>query len=656
MLKTIDTSIENGVIFLLNHQKKDGSFSALSSQHGSDFSAATSLPNTFIPILILECLASVQQSFDVKKIKKKLADFVLSQKSNHWTWNYWVKNSEQNKSQTYPDDLDDTFCALSALYRFDTSLFTGEVFSKITQLLINQEVNVGGPYRTWLVTKRQAPIWQDADLAVNINVGYFLSLVKTQVPNIEKIVENALSQHQYNSAYYERPLPILYFIGRWYQGSNTQSLLNDVISLQKQQYNWGTSLDTALALATLTRLNAEFSLLKKIATTLLRQQSKNGSWPASALFPNPIQKKNLYYAGSQELTTAFCLESLSLFKKFSLSRQKKRTKEPYLAKKIENKTKKAFRGVLPEQANILQSFYKKIQKIDHTKNISLFPYFFFSSLRKDLQQKIPETILIHLGTANLLGWMAYTVYDDFLDDEGEKKYLPLANICLRELTCLFSNLLGKDCSLFRQALTHMANANMWEVTHCRIPQKNPIHITKKNIPNFASSSYVTMKSYGHILGPQTMLYKLGYKDKSPEFTTTTNFFIHYLTAKQLDDDAHDWKKDLLLGQINPMNALVLSLYFQKSKEKEIVLTQKNIQKLETIFWNEAIDLISKKILYHCGQCNTFLKKISIIENNKFLLSLIKRHQESAIQAIQEKKKVLDFLEHASSKTLKSDHC
>ena len=59
---------------------------------------------------------------------------MLSQKSEYWSWNYWKRDSEDAINFPYPDDLDDTFCALATLAHYDKRMITGDIFAHIVKL------------------------------------------------------------------------------------------------------------------------------------------------------------------------------------------------------------------------------------------------------------------------------------------------------------------------------------------------------------------------------------------------------------------------------------------------------------------------------------------------------------------------------------------
>ena len=148
------TVIEKGVAYLYSVQEKNGSFLSLSSSHSNTFNDKPFYHTTFSTSLILSCSHWINPSTKLNIIKQKAATFLLTQKSRHWSWNYWIRKSKESKQRPYPDDLDDTFCALSALFLYNPKLIDGESFSYIVQLLSLLEIQEGGPYRTWLIKKK----------------------------------------------------------------------------------------------------------------------------------------------------------------------------------------------------------------------------------------------------------------------------------------------------------------------------------------------------------------------------------------------------------------------------------------------------------------------------------------------------------------------
>lgn len=309
----IDKVLTSGLKILSSRQQKDGSFLSFSSPTQNNFSGAKKYNSVFPASLILSCLSKIENP-EAEKIKKKAAKFLLSQKSDFYSFNYWKRGSGESKKLPYPDDLDDTFCALMALYLLDKNLLDGEALAKIVALLTSVEEKEGGPYRTWLVNNSADNVWKDIDLAVNSNVAYFLSLLEVDLPNLEKMAEEAICNKKFISPYYPSIYPIIYFISRFYRGKKKGELLKFILSKQKNG-RWENPLYTALAVSSLLNLGIEEELEIKQAIEYLVQFQKSGAWKPYAFCIDPAINRKTYYAGSAELTTAFCMEAINKYDK-----------------------------------------------------------------------------------------------------------------------------------------------------------------------------------------------------------------------------------------------------------------------------------------------------------------------------------------------------
>ena len=105
----------------------------------------------------------------------------------------------------------------------NASSIDGKALADIVKLLISAETAPGGPYQTWL-TPRKSNKWHDIDPAVNANVAYFLSLQDIALPALIQYVEDCIKHERYSSRYYFSPIPIAYFISRWYRGNKADTL------------------------------------------------------------------------------------------------------------------------------------------------------------------------------------------------------------------------------------------------------------------------------------------------------------------------------------------------------------------------------------------------------------------------------------------------
>lgn len=590
-------------------QLSDGSFS------GSEA--------TFLTSLILTCLNNLESTPQLDNIKRQALDFLLNQKSAFWSFNYWKRDSKKNKSLPYPDDLDDTFCALAAINGFDDRLLDGEALAKITTILTAVEENEGGPYRTWIVPSDSETGWKDVDIAVNSNIAFFLAMQGIFLPKVRRFLVDRVIKKELDSPYYPTIFPIVYFLSRYFKldrkitSSQKQILQKIILSKQNSHRHFGNPLHTALAVSALINLDID---PQKLAASIkhLRRTCRNGVWPRYPFCCDPVIKKRRYYAGSVALTTAFCLEALTMYhqkiKTIIPKTEKKDLQAEKLYYTVIKKAEERFSKLGTELQSIASTVLSETIKKDLDKQVILLPYYFCQSLGQE-GKSIGRDFLVTLGLANLYGWIAYRIYDDFFDSEGNSLRLSLANICLRELTVIYQDLIPAQ---YRDIMNKMDSANAWEIAHTRFdPQKYP----PQSIPDYDNLSQLAYKSFGHALGPIAILIRLGYGFKSPKVNKFLTFFRHYIIARQLNDDAHDWENDMNHGQINAVGAMILSRITQKSD-------------MQKIFWEEIYECVAQIIYRHTNIAKKAWPSLS------FLIILI----ESSLQnGLTERQKSLNFL-------------
>ncbi|MCL5411659.1 MAG: hypothetical protein M1150_02875 [Patescibacteria group bacterium] len=650
--QTIEQAIQKGLIYLGNHQETEGNFLSFSSNR-PEFKKAWPTNSMFQTALIFSCLNDLKETPITKIIKRKAASFLLTQKNEYWSFNYWTRNSLEAKEKAYPDDLDCTFCSLSALAQYWPDLVDGEVIARIVSLLTNLEKDVGGPYKTWVVPKDFDKIWRDVDLVVNANIAYFLSLKKINLPNLNSFLNSNIEKENFSSPYYFGPLPTIYFISRLYKEARVElknenkeilkKFLFEKISEDEIKRN---SLSCALKISSLLNLGVNGNKLRKEVNFLL-SNSVEDHWSPYPFVLESVKKEIIQYAGSSPLTTAFCLEALN---KYLMRPSIKETTALKNFKAKEN----AIREKIIKEVNDNLSKLSLDLKVEAVKNlnmilsadkdgqVALTPFYFWVALGEN-GKKIDDDLLIKLGEANLYGWIAYTIYDNFLDGEGDPKSLPTANVCLRELTNIFNNLLpDQNFNTFaHQIINEMENANTWEVSHCRLSiEKDFLDMKKAKLPDWANYEKLAERSLGHSLGPVVILSKLGCHATDSEVKNLLSFFTHYLIAKQLNDDAHDWEKDLKNGHSSP----IVTLLLRKSGLKSQIKISKLTPKLQEIFWYETIDQICEDVFKNINLAKSALSKVSLVTKPLILESILSTPQQSAQKALTERQEILKFLE------------
>jgi len=634
---------ERGLRFLAKVQGATGSFAHLSSPHPDKFTKSLTYTSPFFTALITSCLRSLPESSERQGISQKAAAYLESQVSKNGSVNYWDTSSPEYTQLPYPNDLDDTFCLLAALQLAQPSLISGETLAKTVKLLTHAEVKPGGPYRTWLVSGDSAPIWQDVDLAVNNNIAYFLSLQEITLPHLVELTETAILEGKLSSPYYPSLYPIAYFISRWYRGVQAPALIQQI-----EEAVPTTALERALKLTTLIHLGSTSKVLGELATHLEQAQSPDGSWPAAAFCLDPAIKKVPHYAGSKAATTAFCLEALQLYSQLEIGESAPAPAETKLYQAVLKKMHRDTSMLAPPMRKRARQIIAHTASKDRDRQIGSLGLWTREALSPANQSKVSDALLKNIGAISFHGWIAYSIYDDFLDAEGESTLLPLANFSLRTLSLELSQLLPEHPAFFKYAeaiLNQLEAANLWEVSHCRFdPKQSPHHLPR---PDFGDLHQLADRSLGHALGPLAILTQIGYAPTSPEADSLLAYFKHYIIARQLNDDAHDWEEDLKRGQLNAVSALLLEEYRREHPLRGKL--EDHIIPLRKLFWNQTIVTVGEIIFEHIEKAQKALVNHPVIVHPEPLLKLLTPIIRATNKALEEQKRTQDFIRTYSAK-------
>jgi hypothetical protein len=346
------------------------------------------------------------------------------------------------------------------------------------------------------------------------------------------------------------------------------------------------------------------------------------------------------------LTTAFCLLAIHAY---NTQREKEKLPLPIRKDAQKNLILSHITKTVTQRFSLLPkdlketalSILQKTLKKDVNGNRTLLPYYYYRSLKQN--SAIDTPFLIRLGEASLYGWIAYTIYDDFLDEEGNPAELPLANVCLRELTAIFLSISDNPTfiRLFPSLMDTLEGANTWEVTHCRCPVRNTIlHLESFTVPLWKTYDKLAERSYGIMLGPIAISLRADKKIDTQKIGALRAYFKHYIIAKQLNDDAHDWEKDLRKGHVTPVVAHLLTA----ANIHEPIRASLLISRLNQQFWETEIVRICTDIVHHTTLAHRALARISAIGDTAFLERLLKQQRESADRALSEHISAQEFLQ------------
>lgn len=634
--KNINDAILKGIRFIAWQQNDNGSFYSQSSK-SFKLTHPKKFITTFYTSLILYCISQVDNPKSLLP-KDKACNFLLSEKSKLGTYNYWAKCFIKYKTESCPDDLDDTSCAFSALLSVNRNLINEEELASITKVLINSESKEGGPYFTWIVPKDADPKWKDVDLAVNSNIGLFLSILGIRLPSIDDLIEKAIVNNNFASTYYP-DYSTLYFISRFYRGKLKKKLAQ--ILKKENSKPFENSLECALLGISLLNIGEKHSMVENNIDYLLKNQKKNGSFGTYTFILEQTYEKNKRFSGSEAFTAALAVELITKYESLQPSK-KSMTKYDNLSilkQKVVSHAggliRKRFDDDLTKQ---FDSFLNKVVQSDQDGQIIIHPYLFMDSLKKKFFIKKNESFLLDTAVAGIFGWLSYTIFDNIIDEKKDLDKLSLAIICNRELEKLFCKNNPDFRSIFQKFMDKVDYANFYEFRYARFNQKTGF--PKKNI--YPNVEFVADKSIAHCLGPLSIMTKLGFSPESKEFQNLLSFYQNYLTARQLNDDAHDWEEDLIRGQINYAGEALLRDFENKNGKKADL--PKDLVKLRKLFWGKTILEICAIIQNKITEAKKDLFSLAEILDQNYLKNKLDELEGSAKKAIRERGKTKRFLD------------
>lgn len=612
----MQATIQKAMRYLAQEQGKDGSFLGWASQQHSDFSSHVIHYSPFFTSLIACSLADIPGA---RTVQQKAASFLLSNKDSDWAWNYWLPGSQDAKARPYPNDLDDTACALAAVQLSRPEALDGSALGSFARHLISQETRVSGPYTTWLVQGTAAATWKDVDPAVNANIGYFLSLHDVHLEGLTNYISVAIKNNTLTSRYYIGIIPVLYFIARWYNGDELPKLRSLILKAISDEAHAGQPASLAMLITAACKAGIPRMALIAAGESLLG--TMNGHhWKAQAIYYEPDVDGKRYYAGSDALTTALAIEALQLLHgtQPTASRALSTYQSPAPPRAAFLPKDRALRTVYT-------ALFKRIIERDRKHEIATIASVVTAATGKTL----PQRVLTQLNLGSINGWIAYTVYDDILDGEDAAVSLGAANVAHRRMLQNFYTAVpnAEYIRYVHQALDTIDAANLWEVQHAR-----------NGTVEYGSYLQLANRSRGHMLAPLGVLVALGYSLTGPEAQQFQLFFEHYIIARQLNDDAHDWEEDVRNGHVSAAVAELLH-----DAGLTIVAAQRQPNTLRLVFWETTITKLCSDISEHCGLARRALLACPVITTPDAMLTWITALESSAAMALSERNASLSFM-------------
>lgn len=317
-------------------------------------------------------------------------------------------------------------------------------------------------------------------------------------------------------------------------------------------------------------------------------------------------------------------QSLPLYKQY-LAIQANRTAPSHEAEGIYTTAETTLgKLALPVRESAL-TFLARVKRADKHYEIALLASRFYQSLQKPLHAQYNAT----LGEANIYCWIAYTIYDHLIDDEAVTKYLPVANIAMRLSIERYASIFPPNhpfVKTIQKTFTEMDNANAWELAHCRFTASES-HLLIGKIPAYRQYLILARRSFGHALGPFALASLSG--GRPSQLKDVQKGLSHYLILRQLNDDMHDWRKDMRNGHISPVVALLIR---QASLEPGAYSLEMLAETLTPLFWDKTVNTMNKIIHKHTEMARQHLEQSRLLKDKADFFHFITRLDSVATSA------------------------
>jgi hypothetical protein len=377
--------------------------------------------------LILPALHADNELSGVERI---LAAYVRTECENHRLLEHQERRFRDGHGGA--DRLDISCAALAGLTLAEGSSFSQEMLTRAVLRLTEAETDEGGPYRAWAGQDAPASHVESAvDPVVNANIAYFLGLHNIRLPNLDAYLDEVIRSGSYVSAYYPSECFVLYALARAYEGAQKGQIRARLLERREDGGGWGNALHTALAVTSLINLGDCGEAVRR-GIEILSACDVNEAFRAEPCFKHPLKTEG--WCGHEAVTIAHCLEAFARYEQ-AASPQDAGTTDRGEAGGDEPRDEASVISLIEERIRTLpeplqgraHAFLHSLIARDRDGQIVSFPLIVHNALR---QKILSEESIRRLSAANVYGWMAYTIFDDFLDGEGLADDLSVATFSL----------------------------------------------------------------------------------------------------------------------------------------------------------------------------------------------------------------------------------
>lgn len=612
----------------------------------------------FFTAMILLCLREVHEKYsEAEKLIQEGICFIDSQISSENTCNY----ISREESSPYPDDLDDTFLCLLCKKLFTKEPFHEQHLLKVLAILIRNEQSPGGPYYTWDIPPPQRETWNNIDVVVNSTIHYYLSQENIFLPQLQSYLDHSIHTKNFHSDFYHSPVIVIYFLTRNYTG-NEHHLLRETLWSYYENNSWGTLTETITALIALLRLGESPQKIFPIIESYIEIDYDH--LEHDPFFREQITQDAVSYASCVPLTVALHIELLACYEHAmnTPSCETSNTLSRPLSSQYHEtlslaQVSERCMSALKKYPLLKEQFRETLATMgsgELFENILLIPLLSFHDMSSVHKQMISSELLLEISAGALFGWMGYTLGDMILDRETTTDTLPLATSSMMLSLYIFEQASNPEHRHWiHECLLEIHEAWCHELQHGRTHLRRekiplPLHNEYSSPTETAQSDilFSGKKSLGILAGLLVLVGHLTLSLEEKNFLKENlyNFFIRYLTLRQLGDDIHDWYEDLHQGHINPVGSAVLREYQKLFPQARSVHIRKSYHDLHAIFWHSVFPMMTQRIELLIHEAEEILRDINFLSRDNFLAHLLEKESKTLIRAQTERDTSLRFIE------------
>lgn len=289
----------------------------------------------------------------------------------------------------------------------------------------------------------------------------------------------------------------------------------------------------------------------------------------------------------------------------------------------------------------IERIINKVEKVDYTGEISKLTSIFYNSLISELSSKIilKPIIRSRYSLANVYTWITYSLIDSVLDSKFNLVLIPVITTLQREITDTYLKA-SVDTNRLKNIFQTVDEANILEQgyrNHIKIDlAKNTFSVFSNEFTEI--KSLMSDKSIAHTFGPLEIIRNIN--DKYLE--DVERAMSLYCSARQFNDDLHDWLEDFSDGQIT----YIISRLLEKANIGIGVHSySESVEKMKEVYWDSILVESCESIEKDIAKAISLLENDILQKNSAFCKLFLNPIADAAKQALLKHRYDKSFLEN-----------